>query len=82
MDTVQVRMTNLFRQLGLDASADGISSFISKHNLDPKTHITEASFWSDSQRALLIELLDSDADWAVVVDELSASLTVNKHKPH
>lgn len=80
MDTVQVRMTNLFRQLGLDSSAEGISSFIAQHSLDPKTHITEAAFWTDAQRALLTELLSSDADWAVVVDELGASLTVNKHQ--
>lgn len=75
IDTVQVRMTNLFRQLGLDSTPEGVAKFIGQHRLQPKTHITEAPFWSDSQRALLTELLESDADWAVVVDELSTSLT-------
>lgn len=75
MDTVQVRMTNLFRQMGLDSTPEGVAEFISNHQLQPKTHITDAPFWSGSQRALLKELLDSDADWAIVVDELSASLT-------
>lgn len=75
MDTVQVRMTNLFRQLGLDSTPAGIAQFIGKHRLPAKTHIAAAPFWNESQRALLTELLESDADWAVVVDELSASLT-------
>ncbi len=75
MDTVQVRMTNLFRQMGLDSTPEGIAKFISQHRLPAKTHIAEAPFWSASQRALLTEMLDSDADWAVVVDELSVSLT-------
>ena len=78
MDTVQVRMTNLFRQLGLDASHEGIAAFIAKHHLADDTHITEAKFWSEAQRELLVELLDSDAKWAIVVDELSTSLSEEK----
>ena len=70
IDTVEVRMTNLFRQLGLDSTPEGVAEFIGKHRLLAKTHITDAPFWNESQRALLTELLDSDADWAVVVDEL------------
>lgn len=74
IDTVEVRMTNLFRQLGLDSSEQGVADFIKKHELDPNTPISAAPFWTDAQRALLSELLESDSDWAVVVDELSVSL--------
>lgn len=75
MDTTTVRMTSLFNQLGLDSSAKGIARFISTHHLNAKTPITQAPFWNNAQRQLLQEWLDSDADWAIMVDELSTALT-------
>ncbi|KAF0807166.1 hypothetical protein A6D6_01165 [Alcanivorax xiamenensis] len=74
MDTVQARMTNLFLQLGLDASPEGIERFIAGHFLPAEMNILEAPFWSDPQRQLLRELLNNDAEWAVVVDQLNESL--------
>lgn len=74
MDTVQSRMTNLFQQLGLDASPEGIGRFIQEHQLPPEVDIIEAPFWTEAQQQLLTELLESDGDWAVIVDQLSESL--------
>ena len=67
--TVEVRMTNLFLQLGLDASPEGVARFI-KDNVG----IIEADIWSDGQRQMLNEMLCSDGEWAVVVDQLSEAL--------
>lgn len=74
MDTVQVRMTNLFRQLGLDASPEGIARFIATHYLPPDIGLLQAPFWTAAQQQLLNELLCSDGDWALVVDQLNESL--------
>ena len=70
MDNTQVRMTNLFLQLGLDSSAEAIAEFIRTHQLPADVRITEAPFWSESQR----QLLEDDARWAIVVDQLNESL--------
>lgn len=77
MDTVQVRMTNLFHQLGLDASEKGIAEFISNHQLPPEVRLADAPFWNAAQRQLLDELLKADAKWAPVVDQLNEAL----HEP-
>ena len=78
MDNTQVRMTNLFLQLGLDssaeASAEAIAEFIRTHQLPADVRITEAPFWSESQRQFLQEKLEDDARWAIVVDQLNESL--------
>lgn len=78
MDTSEVRMTNLFNQLGLDASEQGIADFIANHPLPPEVYLSDASFWNPAQRQLLDELLKADARWAVVVDQLNEAL----HEPH
>ncbi|ACE85215.1 DUF2789 domain-containing protein [Cellvibrio japonicus] len=78
MDTVEVRMTNLFHQLGLDASEQGIANFIHAHHLPAEVHIVDAPFWSEAQRQFLDEMLKADARWAVLVDQLNESL----HEPH
>lgn len=74
IDTVQVRMTNLFLQLGLDASEQAVADFIASHHLDADVHITDAPYWTAAQRQLLCELLKADAEWAVLVDQLNESL--------
>lgn len=74
MDNTQVRMTNLFLQLGLDSSAEAIAEFIRTHQLPADVRITEAPFWSESQRQFLQEKLEDDARWAIVVDQLNESL--------
>jgi hypothetical protein len=68
------RMTNLFRQLGLAADEDSIAEFIRTHQLAADARMTEASFWNEAQRQFLLEQLQADAQWAIVVDQLGESL--------
>lgn len=74
METVQVRMTNLFKQLGLDSSPQGIARFINDHPLNDNIHLFDADCWSDAQKEMLTEMLANDDKWALVVDELSAAM--------
>ena len=74
MNNVRPRMTHLFQQLGLDSSEEAIALFISTHPLSGHTKITEADFWTDSQRQFLAEKLKSDGEWAIVVDQVNEVL--------
>lgn len=74
MDTTESSMTNLFLQLGLPAEKPAIASFIEQHQLAEDIRLADAPFWSDAQRQFLREELREDADWAIVVDELSEAL--------
>lgn len=67
-------MSNLFRQLGLPADDASIAEFIRTHQLAADARMTEAPFWTDGQRQFLLEQLVADAQWAIVVDQLSESL--------
>lgn len=73
-----VRMTNLFLQLGLDASPEGIEKFIAEHQLASGTNFLRATFWNEAQRQLLEEWLNSDGEWALVVDQLGEALHVRQ----
>lgn len=74
MTSVRPRMTHLFEQLGLDASEAAIAQFIESHQLAAETRITEASYWTESQRQFLKEKITSDGEWAIIVDQLNESL--------
>ena len=74
MDTNPSSMTNLFLQLGLPADKPAIAAFIEDHQLPEQTARVDAPFWNDAQRQFLREELREDADWAIVVDELSEAL--------
>ncbi len=74
MITTEPRMTNLFLQLGLDASDAAIARFIVDHQLPAEVTLVEAPYWNDGQRQFLAEQLKSDADWAIIVDELGEAL--------
>ena len=74
MITTEPTMTNLFLQLGLDASEQGIARFIEGHQLAADVLMADAPYWNDAQRQFLAEQLKADAVWAVVVDQLSESL--------
>jgi hypothetical protein len=68
-------LPELFRQLGLPDEPDDIDQFIAAHRpLPMHMDISEAPFWTVAQRTLLCEQLARDADWAEVVDVLSARL--------
>lgn len=65
----------LFSQLGLPNDGDAIEAFIKAHSPLPETvKIADAPFWTTAQAAFLREKLAEDADWAELVDQLSASL--------
>lgn len=70
----QVRMTNLFLQLGLDASEQGIANFIQNHQLPADVRLLDAPYWNEAQRQFLEEQLKADAPWALIVDQLNESL--------
>lgn len=74
MNTAEPRMTNLFLQLGLDASEQAIADFIRAHQLPADVDVLDAPFWSAAQRQLLSEQLKADANWSIVVDQLSESM--------
>ncbi len=72
-------MATLFAQLGLDNDPASIDAFIAEHYpLPDEVKVSEAPFWSASQRALLKDEIMGDADWAPIVDELNVRLHVNK----
>lgn len=68
------RMTNLFLQLGLDASEAAIADFIRTHQLPADMSLADAPYWNDAQRQFLVEQVKADAAWAIIVDQLSESL--------
>lgn len=68
------RMTNLFLQLGLDASEEAIAEFIGKHQLAADVNIIDAPFWTESQRQFIEEKLYSDGAWTTIIDQLNESL--------
>ena len=74
MNNTTVRMTNLFLQLGLDASEQAIAEFIKTHQLPSDVSLVDAPYWNEGQRQFLAEQLIADAPWAIVVDQLSESL--------
>ncbi len=64
----------LFEQLGLPASNEGIERFFATHSLPQEVKLVDAPFWTPSQVAFLKEQFLQDAEWAPVVDELNARL--------
>ena len=74
MITSDPTMTNLFLQLGLDASEQSIAQFIKSHQLDTEVALGDAPFWTDAQRQFLSEQLKADAAWALIVDQFSEAL--------
>ncbi|MFT6268311.1 MAG: hypothetical protein ACJAVV_001119 [Alphaproteobacteria bacterium] len=68
-------MESLFEQLGLDGSSEAVTNFIQKNAPIPNTvKLHEADFWTESQSLCLEEMIDVDADWAEIVDQLSLLL--------
>ncbi|WP_228887301.1 DUF2789 family protein [Stenotrophomonas rhizophila] len=50
MITTEPRMTNLFLQLGLEASEAAIAGFIGSHQLPTEVALVDAPYWNDGQR--------------------------------
>jgi hypothetical protein len=75
MDTSPHTFTALFEQLGLPSDDDSIEQFIRTHRLfSNEVPLHEASFWTEAQAEFLREAINSDSDWAEVVDELNSRL--------
>lgn len=67
-------LEHLFDQLGLSSEDDDIDDFIEAHQLPKDVKITDAPYWTDSQRALVKEKLLADDDWAPIIDDLNTRL--------
>ncbi len=74
--TTHHSLAELFAQLGLPDSPADIRQFIGQHRPLPLTlNLSEAPFWSASQKAFLREHWQADdGDWALKIDELNALL--------
>lgn len=68
-------MNSLFEQLGLQGDDHAIEQFVGEHRPLPRhLKLHEATFWNNSQATVLQQLIEEDADWAPVVDDLDARL--------
>lgn len=68
-------MGSLFNQLGLDGSDEAINDFIDNNAPIPKNiKLHEADFWTESQSLCLEKMINEDADWAEIADQLSVLL--------
>ena len=75
MELSNLTLTGLFQQLGLPSDHDSIEQFVAEHSPLPRTVLlSDASFWTPQQKALLKEELRKDADWAHAIDELNSLL--------
>lgn len=75
METGIHAFRDLFAQLGLPNSDDEIADFIRAHSPLPDfVKLADAPCWTQSQAAFLRDELAEDADWAEVIDQLSAAL--------
>lgn len=75
MDATDHPLSELFSQLGLPGATADIDRFLATHSpLAPDIAVADAPFWTPSQAQFLREGVTEDADWAEVVDQLSARL--------
>lgn len=75
MNTTLPHFAALFAQLGLPDDDQSIAEFLAKHrSMTHGLRLAEAPYWTPSQAAFLREALSQDAEWAVVVDQLSKAL--------
>ena len=75
MDPGIHELSDLFRQLGLPDDPAAIEAFVASHRpLPGDVTVADAPFWSAGQAQFLREEIQSDADWAELIDVLSARL--------
>lgn len=68
-------MKDLFSQLGLDSSDEGIDYFIYQNKgLPENMHIEDADIWTDAQRNFIKAELEEDAEWCELIDQLNVML--------
>ncbi len=75
MEKPNPTVNDLFKQLGLPHSDEEVRHFVATHGPIPDTvKLHEAPCWTQAQSALLQEIIDDDAAWSYLVDELDALL--------
>ena len=75
METPIHSITSLFNQLGLDSTEEGIKQFINANSSLPAgLSLHKATFWNQSQSSFLQQVVDEDADWAEIVNQLDSML--------
>ena len=67
-------MNELFMQLGLESDNTSIKNFINSHQLPDHVRLSDAPFWTESQRQFLLEQFRVDAAWIVTIDQLNEQL--------
>ena len=68
-------IVSLFDQLGLDSTDAAIENFINRNgSLPGNVELYKADFWNASQASFLKQVIEEDADWAEIVDQLDAML--------
>ncbi|MCL1078398.1 DUF2789 domain-containing protein [Parashewanella spongiae] len=68
-------LNSLFDQLGLKSSDEAIADFIKLNgNLSAGTPIYQAKCWNEAQSDCLKEMIEHDADWSEIVDQLDNML--------
>jgi hypothetical protein len=70
LSSSEKNMHALFDQLGLESSPEAIDQFVKSKSLPKGISLQDAEFWNESQSAFLKEVIELDADWAIVVDQL------------
>lgn len=75
MDIGHPGLHELFDQLGLPSTADGIEAFIARHRPDSLgCALPDAPVWTPTQAAFLREAIAADADWALPAEWLANAL--------
>lgn len=83
MEKPNHRFHDLFAQLGLPSDDAAIQRFVADHSPIPATlKLHQAPFWSPTQACALQEMLQQDADWAEVVDQLNLALRSTASRPN
>lgn len=68
-------VNSLFDQLGLGSTDEAIEDFINRNSpLPGNVELHKADFWNASQASFLKQVIEEDADWAEIVDQLDAML--------
>ncbi|MCL6416200.1 DUF2789 domain-containing protein [Aestuariirhabdus sp. Z084] len=71
MDRSEHSLYTLFEQLGLAGTDQEIDDFVEQFGpVDAKMALADAPFWTEAQAQFLREAIESDGDWAELVDEL------------
>lgn len=74
MEQVTHSFSELFEQLGLPSDEHAIQRFCADHQMKDEGALPDAEFWSAPQAQFLREQWHHDSDWAIVIDQLNASL--------